>query len=175
MASDFIATRHGRRWHFLDPRIEDVDLEDIAYSLAHLSRFTGHAGSYSVATHSCHVADIVVMLGHPEFALDALTHDAHESYVGDVSSPLKRLLPDYRRIEAISATVVRRYFALPATPHDIVKRADLMAAHDEGSVFCPDVYFSGPFSGLPLAVEGPIEAMERWIGRVREAQRARAA
>jgi hypothetical protein len=167
----FIVMHSSRRWHFTDPRVEDVDIEDMALGLAHISRFTGQAHGYSVATHSCHVADIVVFLGRPDLELEALVHDAHEAYVGDVSSPLKKLLPDYQRIEALNAATVRAYFGLPPETSHMVARADLLACHDEGSIFVPDAVWTGPFSGLQLTFMDPIDAMERWDQRVRGARR----
>lgn len=167
----FIALCSGRRWYLDDPRQEDVSVDDIAIGIAHINRFTGQARAYSVATHSCHVADIAIMLGYPELELEGLVHDAHEFAVGDVSSPLKAMLPDYRRIEAKNASAVRAYFGVPPGTSHVVKRADAMATHDEGRVFCPDSYWTGPFSGLRLTTEEPVEAMERWGERVRRAMR----
>ena len=166
----FIALSSGKRWYLEDPRAEEFDLEAAAFGLAHISRFTGQAGTYSVLTHQCHVADICVQFGRPEYELEALTHDVHEFAVGDMNSPLKSLCPDYQRIEAHNAAVVRAWFGLPAETSDYVTRADKMAGHDEGRVFVPDEYWSGPFSGLPLTFEDPEDAMERWLARVRRAR-----
>lgn len=69
-----------------NPRPEDIDIEDIAHSLAHMLRFNGHLKhQISVARHSCLVSDLV-----PEhLALPALLHDAHEAYLGDIVRPVK--------------------------------------------------------------------------------------
>lgn len=173
----FIALSNGKRWYLEDPRVEDFDLEAAAFGLAHISRFTGQAGPYTVLTHQCHVADICVHYGRPEFELEALTHDTHEFASGDVSSPVKAVLRAmgsdvYDRFEAQQAAPVRAWFGLPAATSDYVRRADLMACHDEGRVFCPDTFWTGPFSGLSLVCEEPVEAMERWLARVRLAMRA---
>lgn len=80
------------RFDLSAPRAEDVRIEDIAYSLSRLCRFTGYCNRfYSVAQHSIHVAEIVAET-HPEWALAALLHDAEEAYIGDLSSPLKALI-----------------------------------------------------------------------------------
>lgn len=171
----FIALASGRVWHLEDPRVEEFDLDDAAIGLAHIVRFTGQARGYSVLTHQMHVADIVVHYGRPDCELEALTHDAHEFAVGDMSTPLKSLCPDYQQIEALNAAVVRHWFGLPAETCEYVKRADRIAGQDEGRVFCPHRAFSGPFSGLPLTTEDPTDAMERWLARVRQAMRERRA
>lgn len=79
--------------HFLDfhQSPDQVDIMDIAHSLAMINRFTGHTvRPYSVAEHSLLVADICAMEGHGHtLQLAALLHDAHEAYTGDVSSPVK--------------------------------------------------------------------------------------
>jgi 5'-deoxynucleotidase YfbR-like HD superfamily hydrolase len=55
-----------------------------------------------------------------------LLHDGAEAFIGDVSSPLKRLLPDYKRIEAEVERVVFAKFGLPTELHPSVKEADLI-------------------------------------------------
>lgn len=48
-----------------------------------------------------------------ELAYTALMHDAPEAYLGDVSSPLKALLPDYQRIYANFERVLFGRFNVP--------------------------------------------------------------
>ncbi len=79
---DWIQVRSGRKFHPLDPRPEDVDINDIAHALSNLCRFTGHCTDfYSVAQHSVIASQIVP----PASALAALLHDASEAYMGDIS------------------------------------------------------------------------------------------
>lgn len=119
----WIETRGGLQFHLADPRPESVKVGDIAWSLSLQCRYTGHTKAhYSVAQHS-----ILASLMVPEqFALDALLHDAAEAYIGDVSSPLKSLLPEYKAIEFRIEQVIRRRFGLcnPLPPE--VKHADLV-------------------------------------------------
>jgi hypothetical protein len=49
----------------------------------------------------------------PTLKLVALMHDAAEAFVGDVSAPLKQLLPEYRRIEATVQGAILARFGLP--------------------------------------------------------------
>lgn len=70
----------------LSLKIEDINIEDIARSLANTCRFRGHTTQYySVAEHCFHVS-LDVPRG---YALWALLHDAPEAYLFDIPSPLK--------------------------------------------------------------------------------------
>src|SRR5208282_6622849 len=95
MANDraWIRTFSGGRFYVLEPRVEDVRIEDIAHALSMQCRFTGHVREfYSVAEHSVWVS----RYSHREDALWGLLHDASESYIGDMSTPLK-LQPEMSR------------------------------------------------------------------------------
>lgn len=91
-----ITTASGKFFDILKPEEYEYDIEEIATALSNLCRYTGHVNTfYSVAEHSVLVSRIV-----PErLAMAGLLHDASEAYLGDVSSPLKKLLPEYKRIE----------------------------------------------------------------------------
>jgi hypothetical protein len=87
----YIVTYTGRRFHFLDPKIDEISIEDIAHALSNVCRFTGHTKRfYSVAEHSCLVSALC------DNRLEGLLHDASEAYMSDLSSPLKMLVPDYK-------------------------------------------------------------------------------
>lgn len=104
---------HQPLWSELDIRIEDI-----GHSLAQINRYTGHAcRPYSVAEHSLLVADIAAAAEmRPVVQLAALMHDAHEAYVGDVSSPVKLVVGDaWHTFEDIHADAVRRHFGLRST------------------------------------------------------------
>ena len=64
---------------------QNVEIMDIAQSLAMTARFRGHSREqYSVAQHCCHLHDYALMEGRgDEVALWALLHDAAETYIGD--------------------------------------------------------------------------------------------
>lgn len=69
-----------------DPAL--IDRRDIAHALGQLCRYGGHTPChYSVAEHSLYVAAALP----PALRLHGLLHDAHEAYLGDVISPVKRL------------------------------------------------------------------------------------
>lgn len=82
----FIRTVSGRYVNLLDPDPSTICIEDIAYHLSNICRFTGACVPfYSVAKHSV----VVSYLCPPEVALQGLLHDATEAYLGDIASPLK--------------------------------------------------------------------------------------
>lgn len=122
----------GRQYWPLDPREEDVEIEDIAHSLSLQCRFAGHiARHYSVAEHSIRAAACVrpeLMPGVPEHIVRfaTLMHDSPETYVVDVPRPLKRYLGAYNEIESINARVIERRFGLPEGCFEwpAVKQAD---------------------------------------------------
>jgi hypothetical protein len=123
---DWCQTFTGRAFWPLDPRPEDVCIEDIAHSLALQCRFMGHCSSfYSVAQHCYAVSEIV----DPRFALHGLLHDATEAYVGDMPRPLKGQpeMAAYKAAERKIAEVIALAFGLTWTDEAraAVKLADL--------------------------------------------------
>lgn len=52
-------------------------------------------------------------------------HDAQEAYTGDVSHPLKCLLPEYKEMEKLCEAAVRWKFGLPAHESPCIKTADM--------------------------------------------------
>lgn len=93
---------------------------DVAYSLAHINRFTGHLGPYTVAQHSYMVSTLVP----PEHAYDALMHEAAEVVLNDLSSPVKDMLPCYKALEKrLEEEFFRPYFGV-RFGSSLVKRAD---------------------------------------------------
>lgn len=133
----WILTHSGKHFDLIDPQPDMIDLLDIAHALANCCRYAGHSRAYySVAQHSVLASQIVPT----DFALEALLHDASEAYIGDVTRPLKHLLPDYRAIEQKIEAAIRSAFGLPENQSDEVtfadrvmlatERRDLMPADD---------------------------------------------
>lgn len=54
-------------------------------------------------------------------------HDASEAYCGDVSSPLKRLIPQYRKIEDGVQEAIANYFGLAYPFPPEIHTADKLA------------------------------------------------
>lgn len=125
---DFIQLYSGRAFHFGNPRVEEVHIEDIAHALSLLCRFGGHCKEfYSVADHSIRCAENVSQ----EFKLEALLHDAGEAYIVDMPRPIKYALTEYRTIENAVDRVVRQRFNLPEEMSPEVKRIDAVMLSTE--------------------------------------------
>jgi len=174
-----ILTASGRYFDFIDPSVRDIHITDIARALSRICRFTGHTAQfYSVAQHSVLVSHVVPK----RFALEGLLHDASEAYLGDVSSPLKQLLPDYRDIERRVEDAIRLKFRLSSSAADSVKDADLRLLVTEKRDIMPYPRFAeldrdadawvwtNEFSPLEHSIVpvGPDEAYDLFINRYLE-------
>ncbi|MDM9619108.1 hypothetical protein [Rhizobium sp. S96] len=127
---DWMQTVTGRQFWPLDPRADDIDIEDIAHALSMMCRFGGHCDRfYSVAEHSVLVSENVP----PDDALWALLHDASEAYIADIVRPAKRFIAGYKDLEEGIMSAVRIRFGLPKEEPASVKRADNAILADEAA------------------------------------------
>ena len=121
---DWIQTFTGVQFWPLDPRPEEIVIEDIAHALSNQCRFSGHVRKfYSVAEHLVRVANRI----QDPHKLWGLLHDASEAYMVDLARPLKhfsRLGDAYREIEEpLMRCICTRFGLSPAEPLE-VKIAD---------------------------------------------------
>lgn len=129
-----IMTSNGDYFDLLNPSKSKFTIYDIAHALSMVCRFNGHTNEfYSVAQHSVHVSRLVP----EEHALAGLLHDASEAFMGDVTLPLKQLLPNYKKLEASVQAEILSRFNLPAELPSCVKKADLIALASEVHVLMP--------------------------------------
>jgi len=148
---NWMQTFTGRQFWPLDPRPEEICIEDIAHSLSMYCRFGGHCKEfYPVGEHSLFVMRLV-----PEKdKLQALLHDAPEAYLGDVINPLKRMLPEYQRAEhAVWLAVCERFDISPCLS-EAVRYADRIAVMTERRDICspPPASWGPGFEDVPPAV-----------------------
>lgn len=133
------------------PSPDDISLLAIATGLSKICRFNGQIdGWYSVAEHSVHVSRLVP----PEHARVALLHDAAEALIGDVISPLKAELPDYKVIEARFEYAMAQAFGIPFPFPAEVKVADLRMLEIERHVLRHEPT-PGPREGDPRPEQWP--------------------
>lgn len=137
-----IQTISNRVFDYRNPGAYDFSIHEIAHALSHLCRFTGHCKEfYSVAQHSVLVSH-VVKSEDPKVLMAALLHDAAEAYLGDVNTPLKRMLPDYEALERRVEAAIFTQYSLPYPLPDCVKEADLvMLATEKRDLLAGDVYW----------------------------------
>lgn len=102
----------------------------IAFALSNINRYTGHVGQYSVAEHSVLVAEQLP----DHLKLSGLLHDAPEAYIGDISSPLKQLLPEYKKLEQHYHRTIDKYYSVE-TECDLVKNVDMCMLITEAKQF----------------------------------------
>lgn len=121
---DWILTFMGVEFWPIDPRPEEILIQDIAHALSMQCRYSGHVSQfYSVAEHSVRVAEAVP----DKDRLWALLHDASEAYLVDLPRPIKRYTDigrHYRIAEDRLMRVICRRFGLPEEQPESVTRAD---------------------------------------------------
>ena len=167
-----IWTASQKVYDFLSPDPSQLDVHDMAHALSQTCRFNGQCPTfYSVAQH-CTIGSYE--FDDPALAYEFLVHDAHEAYVGDIPSPLKALLPDYRGMEDRCEAVVRTYFGVPHVMTPSVRAMDLSMLVSE---------FADLFGAIPAGLEHiariqttirpmPIHAShEAWLSRYDELAR----
>ena len=140
-----ILTYTGKKFQPLEPRPEDICIEDIAHALSNQCRYTGHTNRfYSVAEHFCLIYDYLKRLGcesgitvrWKDYVVDgvvvlrwALVHDGDETYMLDLAAPLKHHPNGFgeafkEAAQGILEAVANRFdLELPEPP--IVKELDL--------------------------------------------------
>lgn len=118
----WMLTKSHKAFYFDAPKQSQICLEDIAHALSNLCRFNGHCSEfYSVAQHSVYASQLCP----PEAQLDGLFHDATEAYIGDMVSPLKKLIPAFSEYEDSLWRTIAAKFSLSRTLPASVKKADL--------------------------------------------------
>lgn len=125
----------------INPKKEDISIDDIAWGLSRMPRFAGHTLTqipYNVGQHSIYVTQLVHMIitksilafndsdtkeideyikynGVNKILLKALLHDAAEVYTGDIPSPIKKvpeLYPIIKQIEQKLNSAIYSAFGL---------------------------------------------------------------
>ena len=128
-----IMLRSGAWFDFCAPADSDFTIEDIAQGLANICRYSGQCSSfYSVAEHSVLVSEVAA-----GFEFEGLLHDAAEAFIGDITRPLKQILPEYKRIEREVETAIFERFGISSMPAPEVKSADLRVLAAEQQQIMP--------------------------------------
>lgn len=170
MSRPDILVRSGQYFNFLQPEAYRLEVEDIAHGLSNICRFAGQCREfYSVAQHSVYASRLVP----PRDARAALFHDCAEAFLGDVSRPLKKLLPDYQAIEKRIEQVLFAKLGIPFPLPPAIKTADMRMLYTEQKALMP--MHSDPWEGVDETPTGiiihplaPLEAFDAFMERARE-------
>lgn len=183
---DWTQTFSGRQFWPLDPRADEVFVEDVAHALALQCRFGGACREfYSVAEHSVRVADEVARVMRTSgcaaprvarVAFAALLHDAAEAYLVDVPRPIKAHLAGYRELEADILAAVRDRFGVvpPGVDERLIRYADeaLLATEARDLMAAPPAAWTLRAHPLPARIEplAPRAAEARFLRRFDDLQ-----
>ena len=125
---DCIRTRSGIYFNVFAPMPEMFNIEDIAHALSQIPRFMGHLPfHYSVAQHCV----MGVHLIDPDHRYDFLMHEVSEAYLGDMPSPIKKRLEEYKRLEDEVMTAGAQVFGYKWPLSAEVKKMDQDMLHME--------------------------------------------
>ena len=138
----WILTHRGHHFSFIDLSGNVYDIKDIAHALAMTCRFGGMSlWHYSVAQHSCHIAEELFReTGDAALALDGLMHDAEEAYMGDMTTPLKRVMPEFRELSGHVDKEIRKMYKFSGVPMEmqpLTKEYDTRILLDEKTYLLP--------------------------------------
>lgn len=171
----WIQTYSGGRFWPMDPRIDDVKLEDIAHHLSMRARFSGACTSLlSVAQHSVLLSFQVP--GGPEARFAALHHDDTEAFLPDVPTPVKPYIPFWRMLEGTHEhAIVLGAFGVDATALKCIKPYDKRIVADEAAALLRPSEHKWKVRPEPLGISirpwSPAEAEERFLERHAELSR----
>jgi len=160
--SNFIMTNSHKKFYYENIDANSIDIMDIAHALSNICRFGGHVDSfYSVAQHSVIVSELVPQ----EYKLAALLHDASEAYLSDIVTPAKRILDDYKSLEAIITCSIDSRFGVD-TSHECIKLADRKILYAEAINFfgtVKDWNIDDFYCNRKIEPLGPKEAKELFL------------
>ena len=127
--ADFITTFSKINFTPLEPKIEDIKIEDIAHALSLMCRANGHYSEfYSVGAHCLNCYDEAVARREtPRIRMACLLHDASEAYLSDITRPVKKNLEKYMEIEErLQNMIYEKYVGQPLNDYEkqMVKTID---------------------------------------------------
>ena len=158
---NWMQTFSGRRFWALEPRAEDVAVEDVCHALSLLCRYGGHSSVfYSVAEHC-------VLVGQ-KVGIHGLLHDAGEAYLLDIPRPVKQLIPEYKvaELRVLEAIYVALEIPFPTEEEEAaVKEADnRMLATEKLVLHKPGHPWAlpAPYPDTPILCWSPQQAEAEW-------------
>lgn len=144
-----IQTFTGKLFDILNPTEDMICIEDIAHAGSAMNRFTGHCRyPYPVTQHeylgSFIQPETCQCRSYEEHAFKFLLHDASESYISDVSRPLKHFThvgEEYRKVEKPIQNLIYTRFGLDPDEPPCVKLVDTQMLYAEKFALMPTKKF----------------------------------
>ncbi len=132
------------KFYSMDPRSEEVRIEDIAHGLSLICRYAGQCKHfYSVAQHCLNVYHDLKNLGYDKkIQLMGLLHDATEIYISDLPRPFKISIPEYKQAEEKIEKAIYEKFNLPFNDekiHKIIKYSDDEVLYNEAEILMNNI------------------------------------
>lgn len=169
---DWMQVFSGGKIYPLDPRPEEIHLEDIAHALSQMNRYGGHTlFPYSVAQH-CILLSYVI---DPQYSFLALMHDASEAYLCDIPRPIKKDLTNYSNIEnRLMAVIAKKFNFTWPMPEEVkigdnrmitTERFQVMPKGDDYNLVPSDKY---PAYKIKITEITAKQAKEAFINRFKE-------
>ncbi len=164
--SNYITTYTKVHFTPLEPKLEDIRIEDIAHALSLMTRANGHFPRFhSVAQHCIECCEEAMLRGAaPRVALACLLHDASEAYMADITRPIKVYLETYREIEKGLIAAINQRF-LGGLTEDEERQ---VAAIDDALLYYEFDHFMGekvlpfqPITRIPTFAPMSFEEAER--------------
>lgn len=124
----YITTNHKIHFTPLEPKPEQILIEDIAHAQSLMTRANGHFPEfYSVAQHSIACASEALARGYSKrVALACLVHDGSEAYLSDITRPVKQVLEGYRTIEKkLQDAIYLRFLGSLPTKEELTQITDI--------------------------------------------------
>ncbi len=158
----------GTQFDPITPQVADIQIKDIAHALSMMCRGNGHvAHFYSVAQHSIHCSKEAKAKGYSKkVQLACLLHDASETYIADITRPVKKHLSQYLIIEkALQDTIFQKFLG---TPLSIEESAQVSEIDDSVLQIELTKLMSNYVSSIPILNYSDTEIEVRSIVDVKE-------
>ena len=128
-----LETVSGRKIDVSNPNPADIVIEDIAWALSRMPRFSGHSipyVPYSVAQHCIQVAEDLKEYG-PGIQLLGLLHDAAEAYINDLPSPVKHIPEIHAVIKKLEDSLMTAIYTALDLEMPTERQAELVKIADK--------------------------------------------
>jgi len=146
--SNYIVTYSNIKFNPFKPIMGDIRIEDIAHSQSLMTRANGHIKHfYSVAQHSvnCCLEAKARMLSK-RVQLACLLHDASESYLSDLTRPVKSQLPAYTVFEDKLQSMIYEKYGLGNLTLDEANKIQII---DDAILYYELISLKGEANGVP--------------------------